>query len=444
MQRGRIPEAAAAGKRQRRTRRDRARLCLSKETRLRIFSRAARDTCEAPECQVRKKQRITEIYRAAVLLLLLSAFPALAGCARGGLFRADDYYLVNGSEASGTGKKEPEQEAISESARKELATPQKAADRNSAEEDDGSGELEGWRDILQTVWIAYWDDHIDEALDQYGEMIGNICMFSACYDTEGRVFFPPDMVALMEKIRAKDPDHRWKYYLSVTNDVLADDWSSAKDADLLHNLLDRPEDARRHAQMLADLAEGTGYDGLEIDYECLYSDMDLWKSFLVFEDALIEETGKRNLDLRIVLEPATPKEGLTFPEGPEYVMMCYDLHGFGTDPGAKADRDFLTGLVNDFSFVPGLEFALANGGFDWNLDTGYVTTMSEQNIQDLLSRYEFDKQRGDTSGALYGIYEADDGQKHTVWYADQDTLRLWYRYLCEAAGRQIRCSLWKL
>lgn len=393
---------------------------------------------------MRKKEYKEKKGRPGILLLLISVLLLNAGCARGGLFRADDYYLVNGSGAEAAGSGDEADREDSEPAPEDLAKAEKVSDKSSLEDSPRPDQAEAWRDVMQTVWIAYWDGHIAEALDLYGSVIENICIFAACYDPEGGVFLPEDLNAQYQMIREKDPDHRWTYYLSVTNDVLAAAWSSAKDTDLLHHLLDDPENAEKHAETLAALAAENGYDGLEIDYECLHSDMELWKGFLHFEEALLAETEERGLKLRIVLEPATPKEGLSFPEGPEYVMMCYDLHGFGTEPGAKADQEFLTALVNDFSFVPGLEYALANGGFDWNLDTGYVTTMSEQNIQELLAGYDFEKQRGDTSGALYGTYAGDGDEQHTVWYADLETLQLWYQYLCDASGRQVRCSLWKL
>ena len=373
---------------------------------------------------------------AAVLSALL-----LSGCSpEGGLFSADDYYLVNGSSVE---EESDVAEADTAESAAEVPVPaeaERARIEIAAEPIDYGKE---YKDIMQTVWVAYWDGHIGEALDMYGGVIENICVFAASYDPDGKVFLPPELLTQLELIREKAAGHSWNIYLSVTNDIVASGWSSAKDVDLLHHLLDSPKDAKKHAAALAALAEENGFDGLEIDFEAIHGDIELWKSFLVFEEALIEETGKRSMPLRIVLEPATPTE-LTFPEGPEYVMMCYDLHGFGTEPGAKADRDFLTGLVQDFASVPDLGFALANGGYDWNVETGYVTTLSEQNVQKLLAEHEFHKERGDTSGALHGIYEDEDKDKREVWFADAQTLRFWYDCLSEAAGHPVRCSLWKL
>lgn len=398
---------------------------------------------------MKKKRRTTEkrVIPLTGVLLALFLLPLVSGCSRGSLFRADDYYLIHGSEPQET-EEVPETEEETHKASSEPAAASEPAEKpeeqQKPEEEELAPEAEALRNIMQTVWVAYWDGHISEALDTYGGVIENICMFAASYDPDGHVFIPEDLQNQLAMIREKDTDGAWNYYLSVTNDIVASGWSSAKDVDLLHHLLEKPEDARKHAEELAVLAAEGGYDGLEIDFESLHGDLELWSSFLIFEEALIEETQERSLALRIVLEPATPQEGLTFPEGPEYVMMCYDLHGFGTEPGAKADKDFLIGLVEDFAFIPGLEFALANGGFDWNVETGYVTTLSDQNVRQLVERFEFEHQRGDTSGAVFGVYEGDDGQQHTMWYADAETLQLWYSYLCDAAGREVRCSLWKL
>lgn len=97
------------------------------------------------------------------------------------------------------------------------------------------------------------------------------------------------------------------------------------------------------------LAEKYNFTGVEIDYEQIRDNLSLWKKFLVFEKALYPRTKKAGLDLRIVLEPSTPVSKINFPKGPEYVVMCYNLYGYGTNPGPKADYKFLKKTVKDFS-----------------------------------------------------------------------------------------------
>ena len=118
------------------------------------------------------------------------------------------------------------------------------------------------------------------------------------------------------------------------------------------------------------------FDGLEIDYENLWKDPVVARNFMHFLEILVPMAEKEKIPLRIVLEPGfsefeTPidlAEGkFEFPEGPEYVVMCYNL--FGTHSklaGPKADIKFLDRMLVKTSQLPRPHsVALAVGGCVW-------------------------------------------------------------------------------
>ena len=79
-----------------------------------------------------------------------------------------------------------------------------------------------------------------------------------------------------------------------------------------------------------------------------------------------------------------PKKKLEFIEGPVYVIMCYNLHYSATEPGEKANPDFINELMDKMEKIPGIkDFAVASGGFDWRED-GQVTSIDEIKAEELI------------------------------------------------------------
>ena len=73
--------------------------------------------------------------------------------------------------------------------------------------------------------------------------------------------------------------------------------------------------------------------------------------------------------LRVVLPWDAPKYA-ALPAGPEYTVMCYNLFGYHSGPGPKADVPFLTETCALYQNQPyTTRMAFANGGFAWR-DSG--------------------------------------------------------------------------
>jgi spore germination protein YaaH len=71
--------------------------------------------------------------------------------------------------------------------------------------------------------------------------------------------------------------------------------------------------------------------------------------------------------------------------------------------------------------------ALATGGYDWN-GNSVERELTEKQAERIFRSRNIKPVRDADSGVLYGSY-LQDGQTHTVWYADAETLRGWMETL---------------
>ena len=297
-------------------------------------------------------------------------------------------------------------------------------------------------DFSRSVWAVDWDEDSAKAyLDAHQDDISEVSVFAATFNSAGQVSEPDALTALMKDLKAAYPDK--KYYLSVTNDIIENGWAEAKNSDILYTLLEDENSARAHAQQLAALAGDQGFDGVEIDYESIYGDTTLWNLVIRFEDMLAEEAGNRGLGVRVVLEPSIPADQLNFSDKVEHVVMCYDAHGIGTGAGPRADFEFLGGIVSNFSQVPNLSYAIANGGYDWNLGSGYAEPCSDRDVAKTMETYGGESARDESNGALLYSYTDEAGSAHQLWYGDEETLRIWQTQIENQVGHPVSVCVWR-
>lgn len=308
----------------------------------------------------------------------------------------------------------------------------------------GAEEIE--ENIDLSVWQAYWsNDEIVRELELLKDSIHNIIHFAAYFNADNELFIPREIVG-QNKNREIDPKEEYKHYLSFVNDkILSDGTSSLKDTALLYELFNDSNVMEQHMSSICELAVENGYDGIEIDYEAMKGDLKLWRLYLEFIHKLYQKSQSLDLELRVVLEPSAPLEEietnkLSFPKGPQYVMMCYNLHGYSSKPGAKADKKFIRALTKKLELLSsGIELAFATGGFDWEED-GDVKALSESEAKTLQNSTE--SVREEESAALTFSYTDKTGKKHTVWYADGTTIKVWMDIGRSNGIRNF--SLWKL
>ena len=73
--------------------------------------------------------------------------------------------------------------------------------------------------------------------------------------------------------------------------------------------------------------------------------------------------------------------------------------------------------------------ALATGGYDWKGNQA-EREVTEKQAEEIFRSRNMRPGRDPESGALQGTY-LQDGEEHTVWYADAETLKKWMEILAE-------------
>jgi spore germination protein YaaH len=293
------------------------------------------------------------------------------------------------------------------------------------------------------AWVVYWDcDNVSEEIESLGDNLQNISYFAAYFDKNNQLFVPEQATKVFKKVRQSESNRKYTNYLSIVNDKInSDGKTSLKSTDLLQELFSDDKTVDRHIENIVDIAVSEGYDGVEIDYEAIKKDTVLWNKFLNFTKKLYKRLNENHLKMRIDLEASSPVDMLKFPEGPEYIIMCYNLYGATSEPGPKADIKFIADLADKMSCLPGKKvLAFATGGFDW-AENEKAKAMTEQQAVSLQKQYSITPLRDESSQALTFKYTDDSGKKHEVWFADGATLTAWMK---SAENKSFGISLWRL
>ncbi|CAM3934761.1 glycosyl hydrolase family 18 protein [Cohnella lubricantis] len=278
-----------------------------------------------------------------------------------------------------------------------------------------------------SAWLAdwEWEAGLSDLRTAAAGMSG-LQVFAAYFDKEDHLTFTTEFQDAYGQIReAAETDGVEHLSLTVVNDILYEDGTeSQKDADLIGRLTADSGSRGRHVEEIVNALRSYPFDGVELDYEKIPSSD--WDGMSLLISELYERLAPLGKSLRVVLEPGIPFDKVKLPSGPTYVVMAYNLHGGFSGPGPKADLSFIRKLGAKMDSLPGEPYlALAAGGFDWLDSSGKVTSLTERQAEELASLSEASPGRDSESGSLHFRYEDDDGNKHTVWYADEETLALW-------------------
>ena len=290
-------------------------------------------------------------------------------------------------------------------------------------------------------WVVYWDQ--DSGLKELGKVHKNLAglsIFAVNFDSHGNFLYPEDWQTFIQK--ASKPKG-YKKYLTVVNDVFLETGATLpKDKDVLRLLFKDEQSSLLHAQKLVALIKAGQYDGLEIDYEGFWKEPALAQAYQRFLVQLNNEAGKSKVPVRIILEPSVPFNAVTWPEGPEYVVMLYNLYGNHTTKGGpKTDKSLIAKTILAMGHLPGEKgVALATGGCTWeNGAKGHLITETEavrlqKFIQGIPVR--------DTSSHVIHFQYLKGKTRGECWYADGETVRYW-RSLSHSLGIK-KIFLWRL
>lgn len=273
------------------------------------------------------------------------------------------------------------------------------------------------------AWLPYWE--MDAALDEADRLLGRVdtyVAFASLFDRSDRLVVPSETHAILSILK-KPAFRKVAVYISVVNDVeVAPGDYENKSISLLRRLLQTPESQGKHIEQLMSLVDKYKPYGLELDYENIKGDTGIWSSYVGLIREVWSICQRDGVRLRVVLPWDAPLYAV-LPEGPEYSVMCYNLFGYHSGPGPKADIDFLKNICKLYLNVPGpVRMAFATGGFDWA--GGDITALTQEQSTEQLRKAGVEPKRDPFSGAMKATYQESD-KIHEVWYADGQTLTLW-------------------
>lgn len=289
-------------------------------------------------------------------------------------------------------------------------------------------------------WMVYWDNSVEEVLQS--EEDKNLILFACYFDDKGQLFIPEQLTEMRESVKDYT---KGKKYLSFVNDIQYEDGTSKqKDTQLLETIFKDEASMTAYIDCILNTVSEWECDGVEIDFEKIEAG-GLWDKYLEFLELLVQKANKQEKDIRVVLSSSAPVDKITLPQGPQYVVMCYNLFGYHSGPGPKADKAFLSQLAKKFSTLHSVEFALANGGFEWNEEGKVTRSLKEQQINAIIKAYDIKPKRDKESQALFFDYE-EDKEHYTIWYADSHTLKAWKETLQNSYSYidPVKISLWRI
>lgn len=293
-----------------------------------------------------------------------------------------------------------------------------------------------------SAWIAEWEmkNGLYEAVNNIG-MFSSFQIFAVCYDENDQPLLPNNLKEWLNGAVAwsaanGDPE----IYLTVVNDYKGEK-TIYKDPNLVERFLATQESRSKHLKTILELLDLGPFAGIDLDYERVkISD---WVTYLEFCEDLHNALKFRGKKLRVVLEPKREYYTAPFPEGPEYVVMAYNLFGYHTKtPGPKADPKFVENLAKlckkQMKQLP--RFAIATGGFLWRSD-GRIEGLTERKMIEIARQEQVTPVRDEHNQYLVMTYGAK-GKSNIGWFADGVTLE----YVMETARKEgfETFALWRL
>lgn len=139
--------------------------------------------------------------------------------------------------------------------------------------------------ISRGAWCVYWDtgavQKAAESLSEYDELI----LFGCIYDENGDLYIPEQLEQLYEAF--PEQGERTTRYLSFINDVIQEDGTAIqKSPEFLARVLKEEQLGNRVIEEMIAQTKAWGLDGVELDYENIDKQENLWQEYLEFVDRL--------------------------------------------------------------------------------------------------------------------------------------------------------------
>ena len=302
--------------------------------------------------------------------------------------------------------------------------------------------LKNKEQVQYSLWLVDWKYKQSlEETKKVNDQLTNIQLFTTYFNSTNDLYQTNESKKLIESTFSNTDFNNNHIYLTIINDQFVTETKvNQKSTTLLENLLSTSEARKNHINQIVALAKQYPFDGVEIDYEKISTE--LIPSYNSFLQELNSALKTENLSLRVVLESRFPieKQYENLPSDAQYIIMAYNLYGYHSGPGPKVDYPFLDKLVTRINKTKlDINIALATGGFSWK--NGIANQVTEQDVENILQQYNPQQFREPKSDVLHFTYSDHENNLVEVWYADDTTLDSWIKYLNSKNINKI--SLWR-
>jgi spore germination protein YaaH len=206
------------------------------------------------------------------------------------------------------------------------------------------------------------------------------------------------------------------------------------DADMISGIVNSDTVRTEHVRTLTGLVVGRGYDGIEIDYECLHGrERDAFTRFMT--ELATSLHAKRKI-LAIAVHPKLAEPGDDWgPMAHDYAalgavvdrfrVMAYDHHWATGPAGPVASLSWFTSVLEfTVARVPKekIEMGIPTYGYDWTgSKTGKSADVDARDAADMAKRLRVLVLRDPESGSPHFSY-LKNTDEHQVWYEDAGCL----------------------
>jgi len=292
----------------------------------------------------------------------------------------------------------------------------------------------GGRKMVVTGY--YYDARSLESLQTNPNLITDTIHYSYRLNSEGRV--------------EEKPFFEQGFSFARQNAMGVEMLAFANDREQLKNLLDNTNQQQVVIEDICAFLSARGFDGVNMDFE--YIDRAQAVEYVNFIKALRDRMGPQySLSISV---PARAGDREWWYDGYDYaglasvadrvMVMAYDQHYAGGDPGPVAGNDWTEQVINYLlPMIPKEKFQLGLGiyGYDWP-QGGKGKSIYIQAARDLAAAKGTEIQSDAASGVSWFSYTDESGIVHQVWFEDtasvQTKLELVKKYQLSGV------ALWRL
>ncbi|MDD5006252.1 MAG: glycosyl hydrolase family 18 protein [Candidatus Omnitrophica bacterium] len=284
-----------------------------------------------------------------------------------------------------------------------------------------------------SAWLAYWDikNGMWQLKNNFLDKIDEVALFFYALDKDGNIVnIAKDPGECRQVI---DTLHQLgiKAIPAVTNDVIySASEKKIKEPQILHDILSDENSRQKHIQRLMEIIKETNADGIDIDYENMYTEDN--ELFALFIRELADTLHGENKTLIVTVQQKIEDHRKSWAGTVNWrqiakyadrvTIMCYNYSSKVSRPGPICPAFWLIDIIEFAkSQIPLEKISIALGfyGYDWS--KGEANTVNFRQAKALAesnnTKINWDKK----SQSPYFSY-SKDGAGHVVWFENEQSM----------------------